>query len=537
GYSSESVGGIPNWTTTKRFLVIDGLLSELDDLGELNMGDPKNLSDFIAWGLSAYPADNLALVLWDHGSGWVGFAADMSASYDGLTQAELKTGIADGLEQAGRDRFTVVGFDACLMGSLETALVLRDHAEYLLGSEELEPGHGWDYTAFSGARDDPAQDVITLADAIVTGFRGQALVEGTSATITLAMIDLYALKAVERALIAVQGMYASGTIAAAFGRARGDTREFGREPTAQSSANMVDLADVMVAIADATQADEPRKVAEAVHHVIMTQTRGSATSAANGLSVYWPPAVLYDQEYATIPGIDAWRDLLAMIVLVDTGGSSGLAFVSGTAAAISQSAYVRFSGQLVEGTSANVTDEGMYYGFTVGGETYVLGDSFGQLTSSGQVIADWNRNVMIVSQGATRDFAYYSYQPGDNGTTVATMPFGYAASSTAPIDTALLVAIYNASGGLVQQMLYLSTAAGYGQLTPASGSQLFPVYGHMTSTGLEFLASETLLNPQQPLNFTFETLSTSAVNRNAFVLLYAQDYAGHSANASWMGKL
>ena len=38
------------------------------------------------------------------------------------------------------------GFDACLMGSLECMNLWSDYADYFVGSEELEPGDGWDYT-------------------------------------------------------------------------------------------------------------------------------------------------------------------------------------------------------------------------------------------------------------------------------------------------------------------------------------------------------------------------------------------------------
>ncbi len=75
GYSSDAgVGGsAPIGPTVKRLRVDPGKLTELDDLGELDMGDPKNLSDFLTWGLTSYKADNVAVVFWDHGSAWLGF--------------------------------------------------------------------------------------------------------------------------------------------------------------------------------------------------------------------------------------------------------------------------------------------------------------------------------------------------------------------------------------------------------------------------------------------------------------------------------
>jgi hypothetical protein len=39
---------------------------------EVNMGDPSTLSWFISFVSEHYPADNYALILWDHGSNWEG---------------------------------------------------------------------------------------------------------------------------------------------------------------------------------------------------------------------------------------------------------------------------------------------------------------------------------------------------------------------------------------------------------------------------------------------------------------------------------
>ena len=39
--------------------------------------------------------------------------------------------------------FDLVGFDACLMASVEVAKIIEPHAKYMIASEEVEPGHGW----------------------------------------------------------------------------------------------------------------------------------------------------------------------------------------------------------------------------------------------------------------------------------------------------------------------------------------------------------------------------------------------------------
>ncbi|MBU1668694.1 peptidoglycan-binding protein [bacterium] len=63
-------------------------------------------------------------------------------SRDFLDNLELKRVFEDLGE-----KIDIVGFDACLMGMMEVAYQLKDHAEIVVGSEELEPGKGWDYAA------------------------------------------------------------------------------------------------------------------------------------------------------------------------------------------------------------------------------------------------------------------------------------------------------------------------------------------------------------------------------------------------------
>lgn len=50
----------------------------------------------------------------------------------------------------GRFKLDIIGFDACLMAMYEVGSTLAPYGHYLLGSELLEPGHGWDYASLAG---------------------------------------------------------------------------------------------------------------------------------------------------------------------------------------------------------------------------------------------------------------------------------------------------------------------------------------------------------------------------------------------------
>ncbi len=130
---------------------------------------------------------------------------------------------------------------------------------------------------------------------------------------------------------------------------------------------------------------------------------------------------------------------------------------------------------------------------------WVLGDQVASLNGS-TAVADWDGTVLVVSQGATQDYGYFSYEPGDGGTSIGTIPFGYAAVQLAPrCRRLLLMIVYDASGNGTQETFYLSTAAGYGQLTPAAGSKLYPVYAELKSGALVWGATATAFDATQNL--------------------------------------
>lgn len=117
-------------------------------LGELNMGEPNTLSDFINWATSHFPADHYALVLWNHGGGWWprqlpppprGIVWDDTNGGDFLSTRELAQALS------GTIHLDILGFDACLMQMIEVLFEVKDDASIVVGSEELEPGSGWDY--------------------------------------------------------------------------------------------------------------------------------------------------------------------------------------------------------------------------------------------------------------------------------------------------------------------------------------------------------------------------------------------------------
>ena len=128
------------------------------------MSSGDTLVDFVTWAAQNYPADKYVLILSDHGMGWPGGWSDPdpgrqgqqvdrqvpleAAIGDNLFLNELDAALAKARQQAGIDKFELIGLDACLMGHVEVMDALAPHGRYAVFSQETEPSLGWAYTAF-----------------------------------------------------------------------------------------------------------------------------------------------------------------------------------------------------------------------------------------------------------------------------------------------------------------------------------------------------------------------------------------------------
>jgi len=128
-----------NWTDCKRFYVTKDMTPTPEnatlDLGEVNMGHPDTLKDFVNWTTYYYPANYYFLVLWDHGTGFTGVCFDVTSANDALSLSELSQALS-GLPVI----IDAVLIDACSMSMTEVAYQIKDYANVLIGPEGL--GYG-----------------------------------------------------------------------------------------------------------------------------------------------------------------------------------------------------------------------------------------------------------------------------------------------------------------------------------------------------------------------------------------------------------
>lgn len=100
------------------------------EMGELNMGDPQTLTDFVTWTRENYPADHYYLSIDSHGGGITGSSWDHTNDRDGLSHAEVRQ-ILQQVTNNGQDKLDLFAYEACLMGLYETAYDLHEFTDYL----------------------------------------------------------------------------------------------------------------------------------------------------------------------------------------------------------------------------------------------------------------------------------------------------------------------------------------------------------------------------------------------------------------------
>jgi hypothetical protein len=171
-----------------------------------NMGDPNVLQAFMS-RVKQRAADTGStrtfMSFWDHGGAFGGFGQQGDPGEMNVPQ------IAGAFAKSGL-KADLIGFDACLMANLEVAAVLKPYGRYLVASEELEPGRGWNYT--------PIIQTMGKGDKATTVAIGKAVVDSLIDTAeyaemsgkTLSVLDLAKLGPIETALGSVSQTLSGG---------------------------------------------------------------------------------------------------------------------------------------------------------------------------------------------------------------------------------------------------------------------------------------------------------------------------------------
>jgi hypothetical protein len=340
--------GDGNWSGARRYYVtrdddLKVINSKLmDDLGEVNMADPATLVDFATWAVKTFPADHYVLILSDHGMGWPGgwTDGDMQDSVvaseriplvkvmgNALYLNQLDEALGQIRQQAGIDKFDMIGMDACLMGQLEVFSMLEPHARYAVTSQETEPALGWAYTAFLQAlTENPGMSAADLSKSVVQSYidGDQRIVDEQARTefvrelggsrasaaqvakemsrdVTLSAVDLskipvlmgsvndlaYALQSDDQSTIAGARSYALA---------------FSNVFTEKGFSGYIDLGNFVQLLQKESSDGNVQKLSAQVladiKKAVIAEKHGTGKKGATGVAIYFPNSSLYRSPYS-----------------------------------------------------------------------------------------------------------------------------------------------------------------------------------------------------------------------------------------------
>ena len=299
-------GGTEEWTEddvdtdkTDRFLVQNGEITKVDEKKLTNMGTLDTLADFLVWGTSNYSSEHMGLVLWNHGGGSItGVCFDEKYDQDSITLMEMDAALLKASETSKR-KFDFIGYDACLMGTVEVANVLATYADYMFGSEEMEPGSGWDYTAIGNfLSKNPDSNTEALGKVVCDSFYESNVKADDEELTTLAVIDL---SKIDNLILSfnsfAKNMYDAGEDASNLAdmiRGIEEVDNFGGNNKTEGYTNMVDMGGICDACS--AYADGADKVNQALDAAIVYQVTGSTHPDVSGLSMYYPLSIQGSNE-------------------------------------------------------------------------------------------------------------------------------------------------------------------------------------------------------------------------------------------------
>jgi hypothetical protein len=277
--------------TLGRYLYAGSELELTETQPSANMGDPETFADFLNYCNKNYPAEKQVVVIWDHGGGsLMGAESDELFGGDLLSLPEMRS-VFEAMPAAS-GAYEIVGFDACLMATVDVADMLDEYANYLVASEETEPGIGWNYTGlFKALAADTSQDGAQLGKAICDSFYETCNYYGIAEDVTLSVTDLSRFGALLDAYNAVgdealvKAYKEKLPFYSAFEGAAYASENYGIVSGKVSNYDMVDLGDLMrnaEGILDGGGA-----VLNALKDCIVYSVKGVLNGNATGLACYF----------------------------------------------------------------------------------------------------------------------------------------------------------------------------------------------------------------------------------------------------------
>lgn len=307
-------GGATRWSNalvnpnkTQRFVIKNGIMSEVSNIHLQDSCDPDTMAEFITFCDNNYKSDHMAIILWDHGGGISGFGMDSIYSSN-MSLADLNTAFSKAIKKdINNPYFDLIGFDACLMAATDVAVALDGYGKYLVASEEVEPGSGWDYGVWLKAlADNPTMSAAAVGQAIADSYMNFYMKlnsdwvwssDGEISVVTFSVVDMHKAALVDAAYEAMnekllKRIVDDHSVLVDMSRAAKRTVRYARSD--YKYFNTIDLGTYLDYLSE-LYPDECEDVRNLLREAVLYKRSNSYLDVSQGLSVYFP--VDMDKSY------------------------------------------------------------------------------------------------------------------------------------------------------------------------------------------------------------------------------------------------
>ncbi len=485
----------------------------LDEKKEtVSMTDEDELAGFIQFCAKKAPADRYILIFWDHGGGSVsGYGYDEIRPNDSMNIGEIARGL-----EAGGVKFDFIGFDACLMGTLETAIAVEPYADYLIASEEAEPGTGWYYTNWLKLiNENTSTNTLNLGRQICDDFTVQNAMYASGTGTTLSLVDLAELSKTVAGKLGSFGSDLTTRLQSSNYQEVANARNGSREFSPSNRLDQVDLVDFCMNL----NTKESKSLAEAVQSAVK-YNRVNGMTNAYGLSIYFPNSSLKSVnsmiQICEDIGVDSqWTEGIRAYATLEQSGqimaNNGYSYGSG-------------SGSLLDVLLGSAGSGSGTYDYSSGSDSYTGGGSFlGSLFSdaySGSYSSD-------TDTGSVLDALFGSYgtstQTESSGSGILDLLFGGGGSDSQSYTS------YDSYSSMNEQDIYDMLMQAYDM--GGSTGNAYNAYGGGSTYGNGSGSSDSL-GIVDLLMGGYESTSGSYYGVNDYSSIYGESGQETSSSAS-----
>lgn len=326
-------GGTVSWDTRgissrnlQRYRINNGYIELLCEGESASMGSAQTLYSFLSWGVENYPAEHMAVIFWNHGSGSInGVCFDERYNDDSLYLTEIEEAMTRVYDEM-TCRFEFVGFDACLMATIETANMLVPHAKYMIASEELEICNGWDYEAFLGyIADNPDCSGEDAGRVICRSYYSFCKHISKEDDATMSVIDLsktddflIAFNEVARELA---NSFSDISALSEVTRAIAKAENYGGNNQSEGYTNMVDLGDILKRLEGIVDGSD--EALSLLKELVAYKVNGDSCPESGGVAIYYPLCVQGSYELNILRNICISPYYMSFAESVAYGSSNG----------------------------------------------------------------------------------------------------------------------------------------------------------------------------------------------------------------------